>query len=118
MVARHPLLVPLLTQPDADLLRRRLVPRDRFAGDVQQVDGIAADRELAALHPGQVPLYSFEWELTDSLRKLQGPNVEDYLLAVAEAGKRHSLSELAKLDNAAVRPLLERSLRSLADCSA
>ena len=43
-----------------------------------------------ALHPGQVPLYSFEWELTDSLRKLQGPNVEDYLLAVAEAGAFHA----------------------------
>jgi len=39
-------------------------------------------------------------------------------LAAVEAGKHHSLDELAKLDNAAVRPLLERSLRSLADCAA
>ena len=51
---------------------------------------LALVRIEQALHPGQVPLYSFEWELTDSLQKLQGPNVEDYLLAIAETGAFHA----------------------------
>src|SRR3989454_1403822 len=51
---------------------------------------LAAVRIEQALRPGQVPLYSFEWELTDSLQKMQGPNIEDYLLAVAEAGAFHA----------------------------
>ena len=51
---------------------------------------LALVRIEQALRPGQVPLYSFEWELTDSLQKLEGPNVEDYLLAVAEAGAFHA----------------------------
>lgn len=40
-----------------------------------------------------------------------------YLIA-AEAGKDRSLKELAQLDNAQVRPLVEKSLRSLAACPA
>jgi hypothetical protein len=51
---------------------------------------LALVRIEQALRPGQVPLYSFQWELTDSLQKLQGPNVEDYLLATAEAGAFHA----------------------------
>jgi hypothetical protein len=51
---------------------------------------LALARIEQALRPGQVPLYSFQWELTDSLQKLQGPNPEDYLLAVAEAGAFHA----------------------------
>jgi hypothetical protein len=51
---------------------------------------LALTRIEQALRPGQVPLYSFQWELTDSLQKLQGPNAEDYLLAVAEAGAFHA----------------------------
>jgi len=47
---------------------------------------LALARIEQSLRPGQVPLYSFQWELIDSLQKLQGPNAEDYLLAVAEAG--------------------------------
>jgi len=39
-------------------------------------------------------------------------------LAAEELGKTRSLTQLAALDNAAVRPLLERGLRSLADCPA
>lgn len=52
-----------------------------------------------ALHPRQVPLYSFEWELTDSLQKVQGPHVEDYLLAVAEAAAFHADLVLSLHDN-------------------
>jgi len=51
---------------------------------------LALTRIEQALRPDQVPLYSFQWELIDSLQKLQGPNVEDYLLAVAEAGAFHA----------------------------
>src|SRR5437879_3369875 len=51
---------------------------------------LALVRIEQALHPRQVPLYSFEWELTDSLQKARGPHVEDYLLAVAEAAAFHS----------------------------
>jgi hypothetical protein len=39
-----------------------------------------------------------------------------YLIA-AEAGKTRSLRQLAELDNQQVRPLVEASLRSLADCA-
>ena len=46
--------VTLLAELDAELLRRRLVPRDGLAGDVEQVDRLAAHRELAAVHPGQI----------------------------------------------------------------
>jgi len=51
---------------------------------------LALVRIEQAFRPGQVPLYSFQWELIDSLQKLQGPNAEDYLLAVAEAGAFHA----------------------------
>jgi hypothetical protein len=51
---------------------------------------LALIRIEQALRPDQVPLYSFEWELTDSLQKLEGPNVEDYLVAIAEAGAFHA----------------------------
>jgi NAD(P)-dependent dehydrogenase (short-subunit alcohol dehydrogenase family) len=51
---------------------------------------LALVRIERAFRPSQVPLYSFQWELIDSLQKLQGPNVEDYLLAVAEAGAFHA----------------------------
>jgi hypothetical protein len=40
-----------------------------------------------------------------------------YLVA-QEAGKKRSLKELAQLRNEEVRPLVEASLRSLADCPA
>ena len=60
---------------------------------------LALTRIEQALRPAQVPLYSFQWELTDSLRKLQGPNVEDYLLAVAEAGALHADLVLSLHDN-------------------
>jgi hypothetical protein len=51
---------------------------------------LALVRIEQALHPRQVPLYSFEWELGDSLQRAQGPPVEDYLLAVAEAAAFHA----------------------------
>jgi len=60
---------------------------------------LALVRIEQALHRGQVPLYSFEWELTDSLQRLQGPKVEDYLLAVAEAGAFHADLVLSLHDN-------------------
>jgi hypothetical protein len=60
---------------------------------------LALTRIEQALRPAQVPLYSFQWELTDSWQKLQGPNVEDYLLAVAEAGALHADLVLSLHDN-------------------
>lgn len=37
-------------------------------------------------HPGRTPLYSFAWELTDSLQQENGPSADDYMLAIAESG--------------------------------
>jgi hypothetical protein len=60
---------------------------------------LALVRIEQALHPRQVPLYGFEWELNDSLQKARGPNVGDYLLAVAEAGAFHADLVLSLHDN-------------------
>ncbi len=47
---------------------------------------VALARFEKADQPGQQPLFSFSWDLTDPLEKQQGPGAEDYALAVAEAG--------------------------------
>src|SRR5438034_11553733 len=47
---------------------------------------LALVRLEQAFRPAQTPLYSFAWELTDSLQQQHGPDVKDYALAVAEAG--------------------------------
>src|SRR2546429_1748637 len=39
-----------------------------------------------AFRPVQTPLYSFAWELTDTLQQQHGPDAKDYALAVADAG--------------------------------
>ncbi len=36
-------------------------------------------------HPGQPPLYSFSWEVGDSLQQANGVTADDYCLAVAES---------------------------------
>jgi hypothetical protein len=40
--------------------------------------------------PTQVPLYTFQWELSDPLQQKEGPNAADYSLAIAEAGALHA----------------------------
>src|SRR5581483_46989 len=40
--------------------------------------------------PGQLPVYSFHWDLSDPLQREQGPSAEDYSLAVAEQGAFHA----------------------------
>jgi hypothetical protein len=48
---------------------------------------LALVRLEQAFRPAQTPLYSFAWELTDTLQQQQhGPDAQDYALAVAEAG--------------------------------
>lgn len=41
-------------------------------------------------HSRQVPLYTFEWDTSDPLRREQGPTAMDYCLAIAEAGALHA----------------------------
>ena len=43
-----------------------------------------------AFHPGETPLYTFQWELTDTLQRQLGPSAADYSLAIAEAGALRS----------------------------
>jgi len=40
--------------------------------------------------PGETFLYSFAWELKDTLQQENGPVVEDYALAIAESGAIHA----------------------------
>jgi hypothetical protein len=47
---------------------------------------LALVRLEQAFRPTQTPLYSFAWELTDTLQQQHGPDAQDYALAVAEAG--------------------------------
>lgn len=42
------------------------------------------------LHPAQVPLYQFDWELPEPLQRREGPSAAAYALAVAEAGAFHA----------------------------
>lgn len=51
---------------------------------------VALARFERAFQPGQAPLFSFSWDLTDPLEQQQGPPAEDYALAVAEAGAMHA----------------------------
>jgi len=40
--------------------------------------------------PGETLLYTFAWELKDTLQQQNGPSVEDYSLAIAESGAIHA----------------------------
>jgi hypothetical protein len=51
---------------------------------------VALARFERAFQPGQALLFSFSWDLTDPLERRQGPPVEDYALAIAEAGAMHA----------------------------
>ncbi|HJT00557.1 MAG TPA: hypothetical protein VJ756_15815 [Terriglobales bacterium] len=42
------------------------------------------------LHPEQAPLYQFDWELSEPLQQQEGPTVDDYELAISEAGAFHA----------------------------
>ena len=46
---------------------------------------LALVRFQQSSRPGQVPLYSFHWDLSDPLKQQNGPTAEDYSLAVAES---------------------------------
>ena len=43
-----------------------------------------------AFRPAQTPLIDFQWQLPDALQQQLGPSIENYCLAVAEAGALHS----------------------------
>jgi hypothetical protein len=43
-----------------------------------------------AFRPTQTPLIDFQWTLPDALQQQLGPGMDNYLLAVAEAGALHS----------------------------
>jgi len=51
---------------------------------------LAMIRFQQAVHPDGRPIYTFEWELTDSLQQENGPTVNDYALAIAESGTLHA----------------------------
>lgn len=43
-----------------------------------------------AFYPAETPVYTFQWELTDTLQRQLGPSAANYSLAIAEAGALHS----------------------------
>jgi hypothetical protein len=51
---------------------------------------LASIRLAQAFHSEKRPLYSFAWENSDPLQKQLGPRVEQYALAIAEAGAAHA----------------------------
>lgn len=51
---------------------------------------LALVRYDRTIHPQQVPLYQFDWELPEPLQQREGPSASDYALAVAEAGAFHA----------------------------
>lgn len=51
---------------------------------------LALVRYDRVIHPHQIPLYQFDWELEESLQKQEGPTAANYALAVAEAGAFHA----------------------------
>lgn len=51
---------------------------------------VAMIRFAQAMHPGVTPAYSFAWDLNTSLEQENGPNPDDYALAIAEAGALHA----------------------------
>jgi hypothetical protein len=51
---------------------------------------LASIRLAQAFHSDKRPLYSFVWEESDPLQKQLGPRVEQYALAIAEAGAAHA----------------------------
>jgi hypothetical protein len=53
-------------------------------------ENLAMVRYEKVFEPGQVPLYTFTWDLSDPLVKQNGPSPADYSLAVAEAGAFHA----------------------------
>jgi hypothetical protein len=50
---------------------------------------VALARFLRAYRPNEIPLISFEWNLQDSIEQRYGPPLQNYLIAVAEAGAFH-----------------------------
>jgi hypothetical protein len=51
---------------------------------------LAMIRHQRAFQSGHTPLYTFSWDLSDSVVKELGPSAADYSLAVAEAGAFHA----------------------------
>lgn len=51
---------------------------------------LALVRYNRTVHPGQIPLYQFDWELPEPLQQREGPRAADYALAAAEAGAFHA----------------------------
>ncbi len=47
---------------------------------------LAMVRYERSTEPSRTPVYTFGWELDDSLRKEYGPSEDDYALAIAESG--------------------------------
>lgn len=65
-------------------------------------------------HPGQVPLYTFSWQgLTDSGAQQPARTVDDYLLAVAEAGAFHA-DLVLELEESLQKALTEHNPQALA----
>lgn len=51
---------------------------------------VALTRFVKTFQPNQTPLFSFSWELNSPVEKQEGPRLEDYALAIAEAGAMRS----------------------------
>ena len=51
---------------------------------------LALVRYDQTIHPEQLPLYQFDWELPEPLQQKEGPRAADYALAAAEAAAFHA----------------------------
>ena len=60
---------------------------------------LALVRYDRTIHPEQVPLYQFDWELPEPLQQREGPSAANYELAAAEAGAFHANVILSMRDD-------------------
>jgi hypothetical protein len=77
-------------------------------------ENLAMVRYERAFEPGQVPFYTFSWDLSDPLVKQNGPSPADYSMAIAEAGAFHA-DLLLELHPQQQKGLADGDAQALAD---
>ncbi len=99
VTAAHPRLSFLLLNPggkEPQMRGRLVVERNGILQVSSPTSQPWVDTNLAlvklarAFRPDVIPLYSFHWDLSDTLRNKLGPAVEDYCLAISEANAFHA----------------------------
>ncbi len=99
VTAAHPRLSFLLLNPggkEPQMRGRLVVERNGILQVSSPTSQPWVDTNLAlvklarAFRPDVTPLYSFHWDLSDTLRNKLGPAAEDYCLAISEANAFHA----------------------------